>query len=83
MSADLRRKALVKVASTRSPSGPSVEEIAVELLVVIVVVGALVAGFIRARRSRGNVMGYHDIETPRVNQTRRGGRGDDDGGGGG
>ena len=54
-----------------------------ELLVVILVVGGLVAGFIRLLRSRGNVMEYHDIETPRVNQASRGGDGDGGGGGGG
>lgn len=51
-----------------------------EVLLAILVVGGLVAGFLGLRRSRGNVMGYHDIETPRVNRTRR--DGDDEGSGG-
>ena len=52
-----------------------------EILVAILVGGGLVAGFLGLRRSRGNVMGYHDIETPRVNQTRRDGDGEGNNGG--
>jgi len=40
----------------------------------------LVAGFLRLRRSRDRVMGYHGIETPRINETTHGGGGDGGGG---
>jgi hypothetical protein len=44
-----------------------------ELLVGVLVAGALVATFLRLRRGRADVMDYHGIETPRISEATRGG----------
>lgn len=49
-----------------------------ELLVGALVAGALVATFLRLRRSRADVMDYHGIETPRINEATHGGGGGGD-----
>ena len=47
------------------------------IAVLIVLSVAAGAGFEHLRRSRAQVMDYHQIETPRVNEKTRGARGDD------
>lgn len=37
--------------------------------------GTLVAAFVYLSRSRDRVMGYHGIDTPRINETTHGGGG--------
>lgn len=55
-----------------------------ELLVGVLVAGALVATFVRLGRTRADVMDYHGIETPRISEaTREGGSGGGENGGGG
>lgn len=55
--------------------GPENREAVVGLLValsLVVVAGALVAVLVHLGRGRARVMGYHDIETPRLNERTRG-----------
>jgi hypothetical protein len=47
------------------------------VIVIVAVVVMLVAAFLHLRRTRSKVMGYHDIETPRVNEATHGGGGSD------
>ena len=45
------------------------------LVVIGFVVVAIAAGLNHLRRTRDRVMDYHHIETPRINETTRGGDG--------
>lgn len=47
------------------------------VIVIVAVVVMLVAAFLHLRRTRAQVMGYHDIKTPRVNEATHGGGGSD------
>jgi hypothetical protein len=63
----------------RDRSGVVVKEVAMAVpveLVLIVPLGAIVAGFVYLSRSRARIMRYHDIPTPRINEMTHG-----DGGG--
>ena len=47
------------------------------VIVIAAVVVLLAAAFLHLRRTRAQVMGYHDIQTPRVNEATHGGGGSD------
>jgi hypothetical protein len=47
------------------------------VLVIVAVVVLLVATFLHLRKTRAEVMGYHDISTPHVNEMTHGGGGSD------
>ena len=47
------------------------------ILVIVAVVVLLAAAFLHLRKTRAEVMGYHDISTPHVNEMTHGGGGSD------
>jgi hypothetical protein len=55
---------------------PGHREAVVELVIGAVLAGALGVALLRLRRGRADVMDYHDIETPRLDEANRRSPGD-------